>query len=74
LAYNQELKNSHQKTYQIQKKSKQNSKPLCTYIQRLSPEYGCLFLKDVCKRDKAAPTSRPIIEMISRPEYSQLMF
>lgn len=53
---------------------KQNSKPLCQYIQRLSPEFGCLFFKDVCKRNPAAVTSRPITEMLSRPEYSQLMF
>jgi hypothetical protein len=53
---------------------KQNSKPLCQYVQRLSPEFGCLFFKDVCKRNPAAVTSRPITEMLSRPEYSQLMF
>lgn len=53
---------------------KTNSKSLCAYIQRLSPEFGCLFLKDVCKRDTSAPTSRPVIEMISKPEYSKLMF
>jgi hypothetical protein len=52
----------------------QNSKPISTYMQRLAPEYGCLFLKDVCKRDAAAPTSKPILDMISKPTYAKLMF
>jgi hypothetical protein len=33
-----------------------------------------LFLKDVCKRDTAAVTSKPILDMISKPNYAKLMF
>lgn len=53
---------------------KQNSKALCTYIQRLPVEFGCLFIKDLSRRNKSAATSRPFLEMLSKPEFSQLMF
>jgi hypothetical protein len=54
--------------------TKENSKPLTAYAMRLAPEFGCLYLKDVCKRDKAAPTSKPILDMLSKDKYSNLMF
>lgn len=50
------------------------SHSICSYMTRLSPEYGCLFLKDLCTKDQTAIAHPSVLAMHNKPEYNNLMF
>jgi len=51
-----------------------NSNALCEYINRMVPEYGCLFLRDVTKRNPQAITVPSVMGMLNDVKYKDILF
>lgn len=51
-----------------------NSGALCEYIQRMSPEYGCLFLRDIHQRKPQSITVPSVMAMLNNAKYQDILF
>jgi hypothetical protein len=50
-----------------------NSGALCEYIQRMSPEYGCLFLSDTNQRNPESITVPSVMAMLNNAKYKDIL-
>ena len=51
-----------------------NSGALCEYMQRMSPEYGCLFLGDTQQRNPESITVPSVMAMLNNAKYKDILF
>ena len=51
-----------------------NSGALCEYMQRMSPEYGCLFLRDINQRKPESITVPSVMAMLNNAKYKDILF
>lgn len=51
-----------------------NSGALCEYIQRMAPEYGCLFLRDINQRKPESITVPSVMAMLNNAKYKDILF
>ena len=51
-----------------------NSGALCEYMQRMSPEYGCLVLGDTQQRNPESITVPSVMAMLNNAKYKDILF